>query len=35
MIPLEIKPGVFWTGVLDWTLRDFHGYSTEDLIKSY
>jgi flavorubredoxin len=29
MIPLEIKPGVFWTGVLDWTLRDFHGYSTE------
>ncbi|WP_245587103.1 FprA family A-type flavoprotein [Aminobacterium mobile] len=29
MAPLEIKSGVFWVGVLDWTLRDFHGYSTE------
>ncbi|MEA4878458.1 MAG: flavodoxin domain-containing protein [Aminobacterium sp.] len=29
MTPLEIKPGIFWAGVLDWTLRDFHGYSTE------
>ena len=29
MYPLEIKPNVFWAGVIDWTLRDFHGYSTE------
>ena len=27
MYPLEIKPNVFWAGVIDWTLRDFHGYS--------
>ncbi len=25
----EIKSDLFWTGVVDWNLRDFHGYSTE------
>lgn len=24
----EIKPGIFWTGVIDWGVRDFHGYVT-------
>ena len=26
----ELKPGVYWVGVLDWSLRHFHGheYST-------
>ncbi len=28
MKPLEIKPNVFWVGVIDWNIRDFHGYST-------
>ncbi len=26
---IELVPGVYWVGVVDWTLRDFHGYSTE------
>jgi len=25
---LEIKPGVFWVGAIDWAVRDFHGYVT-------
>jgi len=27
MGPQEIKPGVWWVGVVDWNLRNFHGYS--------
>lgn len=26
--PVEIKPGVFWVGGIDWDLRSFHGYLT-------
>ncbi|MGI6221333.1 MAG: FprA family A-type flavoprotein [Coriobacteriales bacterium] len=26
--PVEVKPGVFWVGAVDWNLRDFHGYKT-------
>jgi flavorubredoxin len=29
-MPVELAPGVFWVGAVDWTLRDFHGYLTED-----
>ena len=25
---VEIKPGVFWVGAIDWSVRDFHGYVT-------
>ena len=25
----EIKENVFWVGAVDWNIRDFHGYSTE------
>ncbi|MEA1984078.1 MAG: FprA family A-type flavoprotein [Euryarchaeota archaeon] len=25
---LEIAPGIYWVGVIDWNLRDFHGYET-------
>lgn len=25
---IEIKPGIFWVGVVDWAIRDFHGYTT-------
>jgi len=28
MHPLEIKKDIHWVGALDWTIRDFHGYST-------
>ncbi len=28
MQPLEIKPGVYWVGGIDWNLRYFHGYQT-------
>lgn len=28
MRQLEIKPGVFWVGAIDWGVRDFHGYVT-------
>ncbi len=27
MRPLELKPGVYWVGAVDWNSRDFHGYS--------
>ncbi len=26
--PLALAPGVYWVGVIDWNLRDFHGYVT-------
>ena len=29
-MPVELVPGVYWVGAIDWTIRDFHGYSTED-----
>jgi anaerobic nitric oxide reductase flavorubredoxin len=25
---VEIKPGIFWVGAIDWAVRDFHGYIT-------
>jgi len=25
---VKIKEGIFWTGYIDWDLRNFHGYST-------
>ncbi|CAB3287476.1 Beta-lactamase domain protein [Methanocaldococcus lauensis] len=27
---LEIKKDIFWVGVIDWEVRDFHGYITQD-----
>ena len=29
MEPLEISKGVYDVGVIDWNIRDFHGYSTD------
>ncbi len=26
--PLELAKGIYWVGVVDWNLRDFHGYET-------
>jgi len=26
--PVEIKPGIYWVGGIDWNLRYFHGYLT-------
>ena len=28
MKAIEIKPDIYWVGVLDWGIRDFHGYVT-------
>ena len=28
MKPIEIADGIYWVGVADWNIRDFHGYST-------
>lgn len=28
MSSVEIKPGVYWVGAIDWDIRDFHGYDT-------
>lgn len=28
MPPVEIKNNVYWVGAVDWNIRDFHGYST-------
>jgi anaerobic nitric oxide reductase flavorubredoxin len=25
---VEIKPGIYWVGAVDWSIRDFHGYIT-------
>ena len=24
----EVKNGIYWAGVIDWNMRDFHGYDT-------
>lgn len=29
MMPLEIAPKIYDVGVVDWAMRDFHGYKTE------
>ena len=29
MFPVEFKPGIYWVGSMDWSMRNFHGYSTE------
>jgi flavorubredoxin len=29
MKAVEIKKGIYWVGGIDWTLKNFHGYSTE------
>jgi flavorubredoxin len=28
MKAVEIKPDIYWVGVIDWAVRDFHGYVT-------
>jgi len=28
MQAIEIKPGIYWVGAVDWSMRSFHGYST-------
>ena len=28
MVKVTLKDGVNWVGVVDWNLRDFHGYIT-------
>ncbi|MBW2019861.1 MAG: FprA family A-type flavoprotein [Deltaproteobacteria bacterium] len=30
MKPLEIVKDIYWLGVVDWNIRDMHGYSTPD-----
>lgn len=35
MRPVEIKPGIYWVGVVDWNLRNFHGYSRTKLGTTY
>lgn len=29
MEKLEIKPGIYWVGAIDWDIRNFHGYLTQ------
>ena len=28
MVKIALKEGVYWVGVVDWNIRDFHDYST-------
>ena len=28
MKAIQIKPDIYWVGVKDWKLREFHGYKT-------
>jgi anaerobic nitric oxide reductase flavorubredoxin len=30
MNPVLIKPDVYWVGAVDWAIRDFHGYITQN-----
>jgi anaerobic nitric oxide reductase flavorubredoxin len=30
MNAVEIKPDIYWVGVVDWSIRDFHGYITQN-----
>ena len=30
MNAIEIKPDIYWVGVIDWSIRDFHGYVTQN-----
>ncbi len=30
MKSVEIKPDIFWVGAIDWGVRDFHGYITQN-----
>ncbi|MCX5678433.1 MAG: flavodoxin domain-containing protein [Candidatus Omnitrophica bacterium] len=27
MVPVEIKKGIYWVGVIDWNMRSFHGHT--------
>ena len=29
MNTVELKPGIYWVGAIDWDLRNFHGYLTQ------
>ena len=29
MKAIEISPGIYWVGAVDWDLRNFHGYMTQ------
>ena len=35
MKPLELKPGLYWVGAVDWNKRQFHGYATSPLGTTY
>ena len=30
MVATKIKDNIYWVGAVDWNIRDFHGYSTEN-----
>lgn len=30
MSSLEIKKGIYWVGAIDWNIRNFHGYMTQN-----
>ena len=32
MMPLEIAPKIYDVGVVDWAVRDFHGYKTNAVL---
>ncbi|MGL6248781.1 MAG: FprA family A-type flavoprotein, partial [Culicoidibacterales bacterium] len=25
---IQLKPGIYWVGAIDWKLRNFHGFTT-------
>ena len=27
---VKITEDIYWVGAIDWSLRDFHGYATDD-----
>ena len=29
MAKVELKPGIYWVGGIDWNIRNFHGYITQ------
>ena len=31
----KVKEGIYWVGAVDWDIRNFHGYSTEEIGRAH
>lgn len=35
MKAIEVKKGIYWVGAVDWSVRNFHGYTTNRVGATY